>query len=234
MNPTLFTDRRHAGQVLAQTLWQYHHHADLLVLALPRGGVPVAFEVAKTLKAPLDVFVVRKLGLPGHEEYAMGAIASGGVCVMNPDVVHHFALDKRLVDSVVAQERVELERRERLYRRTRPPLALHHRTLIVIDDGLATGSSMRAAIKALRQHDPKRIVIGVPVASPEACRDLSREVDDIVCATTPEPFCSVGGWYDEFEQTTDDEVEHLLAEAQQFAPREERKQAADMKLHITR
>lgn len=207
-----FRDRKHAGKVLAGKLEHYRDHPDVIVLALPRGGVPVAFEVAKALNAPLDVFVVRKLGVPGHEEYAMGAIASGGVRIMNPDVAG-LRLPESAVEVVAARERKELERRERLYRGDRPPLELGGRIVILVDDGLATGSTMRAAAIAVKQQKPSRSVVAVPVAAPETCEHFRAEVDEVVCAITPEPFRAVGLWYEDFTQTTDDEVHALLAAA---------------------
>ncbi|HEX6241880.1 MAG TPA: phosphoribosyltransferase [Polyangiales bacterium] len=205
-----FQDRRHAGSALAGELSVYAGRDDLVVLGLPRGGVPVAFEVAVALGAPLDVFVVRKLGFPGHEEFAMGAIASGGVRVLNPELRDELATRGAMVDTVAARELTELERRESLYRHGRQPIPLKGRCVIIIDDGLATGSSMLAAVTALQRHRPGRIVVGVPVGSRDACSRLGREVDDIVCATTPEPFSAVGRWYERFDQTSDEEVTELL------------------------
>jgi predicted phosphoribosyltransferase len=184
-----------------------------LVLALPRGGVPVGFEIARALGVPLDVFLVRKLGAPGQEELALGAIASGGVRVLQAEVVRALHIDAATIDAIAEHERVELERRSRLYRDNRPELDVRGRTLILIDDGLATGSTMRAAVAALRSLGPARIVIAVPVAPIEACRELREEVDEVVCAATPPNFVAVGQWYDEFPQTSDEEVRQLLAEA---------------------
>ena len=206
-----FRDRREAGRVLAAQLGAYANRPDVLVLALPRGGVPVAAEVARALGAPLDVFVVRKLGVPGHEEFALGAIATGGVRVLNDDVVRALRIPDRVIDAVAAKEQEELARRERLYRGDRPPLDVRGRTVILVDDGLATGATMHAAIKALRQQQPARIVVAVPTASPETCDELKREVDEVICATTPDPFYAVGLWYEDFSQTTDEEVRELLA-----------------------
>jgi predicted phosphoribosyltransferase len=208
-----FRNRRAAGRALAGKLLHYAGSEEAVVLALPRGGVPVAYEVATVLSLPLDVFVVRKLGLPGHEEFAMGAIASGGVRVLNPDLAEQLASQPALIEAVAAREALELERRERLYRAGRAPLSLRGRTAILIDDGLATGSTMLAAIVALRQREPARIVVAVPVGSPSTCQDLAQRVDELVCATTPEPFSSVGRWYADFDQTSDAEVEQLLAQA---------------------
>jgi putative phosphoribosyl transferase len=205
----LFDDRKHAGCTLARVLDAYRDRADVVVLALPRGGVPVAFEVAQALHAPLDVFVVRKLGVPGHEEYAMGAIASGGVRVMNPDV-GVLDIPQTAIDAVVAREERELERRERLYRGDRPPLDVKDRIVILVDDGLATGSTMRAAARAVRLLGPRRVVVAVPVASAQTCNELRGEVDDVVCARTPDPFMAVGVWYRDFAQTSDEEVHRLL------------------------
>ncbi|GAB4447002.1 MAG: phosphoribosyltransferase [Chloroflexi bacterium OHK40] len=208
-----FRDRRDAGRRLAALLSAYANRSDVLVLALPRGGVPVAFEVARALDAPLDVFLVRKLGVPGHEELAMGAIASGGVGVLNDELVRHLNLPAHVVAAVTAREQQELARRERLYRGDRPRPEVHGRTVILVDDGLATGATMSAAIKALRQQRPDRIVVAVPVAAPESCAALREEADDIVCAITPEPFYAVGLWYADFSQTTDEAVRDLLAQA---------------------
>jgi len=214
-----YKDRRHAGRVLAEALREYAGRPDVVVLALPRGGVPVAYEVASRLGAPLDVFVVRKLGVPGHEEYAMGAIASGGAIVLDRAVIQGLGIPLSAVEAAIAREQAELARREQLYRGGRPPLEVTGKTAILIDDGLATGSTMRAAVAGLRERGARRIVVAVPIASPETCQELSREVDDIVCAATPEPFVAVGLWYDDFEQTSDEEVRQLLEAA-------EREQAA--------
>ena len=208
-----FRDRIDAGRQLAARLDHYAGRPGLLVLALPRGGVPVASEVARALGAPLDVFLVRKLGLPGREELAMGAIASGGVRVLNQDLVDTLALPERVIDQVAAIEQRELERRERAYRGARPVPAVRGRTVILVDDGLATGSTMRAAATALRQRKPARIVVGVPVASPDTCDEFRAEVDEIVCVITPEPFYGVGLWYADFSETTDGEVQAILASA---------------------
>ena len=205
-----FDNRRDAGRQLAGALQHYANRPDVLVLALPRGGVPVAFEVAQALSAPLDVFMVRKLGVPGHEELAMGAIATGGLTVLNDSVVQGLQITPQELDRVAAAEREELARREREYRGDRPPPEVQGRTVILIDDGLATGSTMRAAAAALRQQAPARIVIAVPVSSPQTCRELGAEVDEIVCLITPEMFYAVGMWYIDFSPTTDDEVRDLL------------------------
>jgi putative phosphoribosyl transferase len=212
-----FHDRVEAGRELAERLQHYAHRRDVLVLGLPRGGVPVAFEVAEALDAPLDVFLVRKLGVPGHEELAMGAIASGGVRVLNPEVVAHLAIPAQAIEQVAVREQQEMERRERLYRDGRAPPAIEGRTVILVDDGLATGSTMRAGIAALRRLNPARIVAAVPVAAPEVCEQLSGEADEMVCARTPEPFYAVGLWYEDFGQTSDDEVRELLARARRRA-----------------
>jgi len=208
-----FRNRVEAGQLLAKKLHRYAGQPDVIVLALPRGGVPVGYEVAKALRAPLDVFLVRKLGVPGQEELAMGAIAAGGIRVLNDDVVNALRIPPRVIDSVAAREVLELERRDRLYhgRRNSPPVA--GRTVILVDDGLATGSTMRAAVAALQQQKPSRIVVGVPVAAASTCREIGAEVDEMVCCETPEPFFSVGFWYDDFSQTTDDEIRELLERA---------------------
>lgn len=208
-----FRDREEAGRVLAKALGHYARRPDVVLLALPRGGVPVAFQVAEALDAPLDVFVVRKLGVPGHEELAMGAIATGGTRVLNDSVVNDLRIPQAAIEEVAAKERRELERREKRYRGDHPPLDLNGRTVILIDDGLATGSTMRAAVAAVRRKSPARIVIGVPVAARETCNDLSAEVDEIVCARTPEAFYAVGLWYEVFDQTADEEVHDLLEKA---------------------
>jgi putative phosphoribosyl transferase len=209
----IFADRREAGRVLASKLTEYSGRPDVLVLALPRGGVPVAYEVAKALHAPLDVFLVRKLGLPGREELAMGAIASGGVLVLNEDLVRNLRIPKPVIEAVIAAEQEELGRRERIYRGDRPPPDVRGRTVILVDDGLATGSTMRAAVSALRQQGPARIVVAVPIGAPETCSEFEREADDVVCAVTPQPFYAVGLWYGDFSQTTDEEVHDLLERA---------------------
>ena len=206
-----FRDRIEAGRVLAARLVEYANRPDVLVLGLPRGGVPVAYEVARELGAPLDVFVVRKLGMPGHEEYAIGAIATGGVRIINEEAVRAFGVTDAEIEAVTAEERIELDRRERLYRDSRPPPAIAGKTIILVDDGLATGSTMRAAVEALRQEGPARIVVAVPTAAPETCAELAVHVDEMICAITPEPFYAVGLWYDNFAQTSDEEVHDLLA-----------------------
>jgi putative phosphoribosyl transferase len=210
--PALFRDRVDAGRRLAVLLRDFAHRDDLLVLGLPRGGVPVAHEVARALGAPLDVFVVRKLGVPGHDELAMGAIASGGVCLVNDDVVEAFAVTGDEIARVAAREGRELERRERLYRGDgRAPPRVAARTVLIVDDGLATGASMRAAVEAVRAQHPRAIIVAVPVGAADSCDALRATADDVVCALTPEPFDAVGLWYDDFRQTTDEEVHELLA-----------------------
>jgi putative phosphoribosyl transferase len=209
----LFRDRADAGRQLVSRLRAYAGRPDLLVLGLPRGGIPVAYEVARGLGAPLDVFVVRKLGVPGQEELAMGAIATGGVRIVNEDVVRALGIPRDALDRAAAEETRELERRQRSYRGDRPEPRVSGRTVILVDDGLATGSTMRAAVAALRQQNPARIVVAVPVAAPSTCEELRREVDEVVCHATPEPFMAVGRFYDDFSQTTDDEVRELLAAA---------------------
>ena len=216
MNPTLvkpglFRDRRDAGRLLAEKLAAYATRPDVLVLALPRGGVPVAYEVARRLGAPLDVFVVRKLGVPGHEELAMGAVATGGVRVLNDQLVEQLGIPDQMIDAVAARERQELARRERLYRGGRPPPDVRGRTVILVDDGLATGATMYAAIEALRKQNPGRIVVAVPTASPETCEEMKVKADHVICAITPDPFQAVGRWYQDFSQTSDEEVADLLA-----------------------
>jgi putative phosphoribosyl transferase len=210
-----FRDRTDAGRVLATHLAAYAGRPGVLVLALPRGGVPVAFEVAQALDAPLDVFLVRKLGVPGHEELAMGAIASGGIRVVNPTIVHDLRIGQATIDAVAAREEQELARREAAYRGGRPEPAVAGRTAILVDDGLATGATMRAAITALREQGPRRIVVAVPVAAAVTCDELRREVDEVVCAHAPEMFYAVGTWYADFSPTTDAEIHELLARAWQ-------------------
>lgn len=196
---------------------RFGNRDDTIVLALPRGGVPIGYEVARVLNAPLDVFIVRKLGMPGHEEFAMGAIASGGVRVLNEEVFAQLPIPMHVVDAVAQREMRELERRERSYRGSKPPLDVRDKTVIVVDDGLATGSTMRAAVRALRQMGPRAIVVAVPVAATQTCNEFRSEVDDIVCLRTPEPFRAVGLWYLDFSQTTDEEVHELLDRASSMA-----------------
>lgn len=217
--PKTFRDRSEAGRLLAARLDAFANRDDVLILALPRGGVPVGFELARALRAPMDVFVVRKLGVPGHEELAMGAVASGGVRVINEDVVNALNISDEDIEQVARSEREELERRERLYRDDRPAPDVRGRTVIVVDDGLATGSTMRAAVKALRRLGPARIVVAVPTAAPSTLAEFQRLADECVSVITPEPFRAVGLWYDDFSQTTDDEVRDLLNQVAD-APRE--------------
>lgn len=214
-----YENRRHAGAVLAQRLQPFKGRVDVVVLALPRGGVPVAHEVARALDVPLDVFLVRKLGVPGHRELAMGAIASGGVRILNGDVVAAYRVPGAVIDSVAREEQAELERRERTYRDGRAAAELRGRVVLLIDDGLATGASMKAAVEAVRRHGPARIVVAVPVGSPETCRELADVADEIVCARAPEYFAAVGQWYRDFSQTTDEEVRQLLHEHAEPATR---------------
>jgi len=205
-----FQDRTEAGRILAERLAEYKNRHDVVILALPRGGVPVAYEVAQALNAPLDVFVVRKLGVPGQEELAMGAIASGGVRVINEDVAQLLRIPDEMIEEVAEKEREELERRERLYRGERPGLDARGRVAILIDDGLATGSTMRAAAAAVRGQQPARIVVAAPVAAASTCDQLRSAVDEVVCVETPEPFYAISLWYRDFTQTTDDQVRELL------------------------
>jgi predicted phosphoribosyltransferase len=205
-----FPNREEAGRRLAESLREYADRPDAIVLALPRGGVPVAFEVARNLHLPLDVFIVRKLGVPGFEELALGAIASGGIRVLNEDVVGSLPDAARMVEEVTANELTELERREHTYREARPPLELRGRLAILVDDGIATGATMRAAVAALRQHGVARIVIAVPVGAADTCRALKEEVEETVCLLAPESFHAVGQFYKEFGQITDGEVRDLL------------------------
>jgi predicted phosphoribosyltransferase len=208
-----FRDRTDAGRQLGEALKpRYGDRPDVLVLALPRGGVPVAHEVARILNAPLDVFVVRKLGVPGHEELAMGAIASGGAIVFNDEVVRSLGIPEFAIDRVIELERAEVDRREREYRGNRPGLDVAGKTVILVDDGLATGASMQAAAQAVRALRPAAIVIAAPAAATSTCLRLRRVADDVVCLMTPEPFYAVSAWYDNFSQTTDQEVHDLLAE----------------------
>lgn len=213
-----FRDRVDAGRRLAADLEEYAGRDDVLVLALPRGGVPVAFEVARALDAPLDLFLVRKLGVPGHEELAMGAIASGGVRVLNAHVVEMLRIPDAAIAAAAAQEEVELRRRDAAYRGDRLPPDVRGRTVIVVDDGLATGATMRAAVAALRAQEPAELVVAVPVAARETVDALAGEVDRVVCPLLPEPFQAVGLWYDDFNQTEDDEVRELLARAEAARP----------------
>jgi putative phosphoribosyl transferase len=214
-----YRDRAEAGRHLAEKLVDYANRSDVLVLALPRGGVPVAYEVARALNAPLDVFMVRKLGVPGHEELAMGAISSGGMRLLNENVVRSLRISPEVIDEVAKTEQAELERREREYRDDRPQPELRGKTVIVIDDGLATGASMRVAVVALRRRRPARLIVAVPVAAAATCAEFRYEVDEVVCASTPEPFHAVGLWYEDFAQTTDAEVRELLERADGFARR---------------
>ncbi|MBZ5566732.1 MAG: phosphoribosyltransferase [Acidobacteriia bacterium] len=209
----MFRDRFDAGETLAEKLREYAGRADVVVLALPRGGVPVGYEVARALGVALDVFVVRKLGTPGQPELAMGAIASGGVRVLNRDVVEALGIPDWAIEEATQQEQAELERREGQYRGDRPPLEVHGKTVILVDDGLATGSTMRAAAAALRKAGASRIVVAVPVAARATCDQLREEGNEVLCASTPEPFFAVGQWYKDFAQTTDEEVRDLLERA---------------------
>ena len=206
----LFKDRYQAGRLLAAELQHLANRDDVTVLALPRGGVPVAFEIAARLHAPMDVFLVRKLGVPGYEELAMGAIAPGEILVINEDIVRYLGISRSVLDFVAAEERKELERRDRLYRGDRPPPPVTDRTIVLVDDGLATGSTMRAAISAVRQQNPAQIVVAVPVTPPSTVLELQEKADQVVSLLQPEPFDGVGRWYVDFSQTTDDEVRRLL------------------------
>lgn len=210
---TLFENRTDAGRKLAEALGAYAGRSDLIVLALPRGGVPVAYEVARALKAPLDLLIVRKLGTPGNPELAMGAIASGGASVLNRDVVSIYRISDEVIENAAAKERQELERRERLYRGDRPYPDIENRCIIVVDDGIATGATMRAGLAALRQRNPACVVVAVPLAPTDTVERLRAEVDEVVCLTTPEPFFAVGQGYRDFSQTTDDEVREILTRA---------------------
>jgi predicted phosphoribosyltransferase len=208
-----FANRREAGIELVSRLQSYKGRADVVVLGLPRGGIPVAYEVARALGAPLDLFLVRKLGVPGHRELAMGAIASGGIRVLNHDVIRWYGISDTVIEQVAAEEQAELERRERAYREGRMPVMLDQRTVVLVDDGLATGSTMTAAVQAVRTRRPAAIVVAVPVGSPDTCRELRAIADEVVCAQMPEPFAAVGRWYLDFSQTTDADVTSLLHDA---------------------
>ena len=214
----LFRDRCEAGRLLARRLETHAHRADVVVLALPRGGVPVAFKVAEALRAPMDVYLVRKLGVPGHEELAMGAIATGGVRILNQEVIATLGLTTDMIESVTRHEEQELARREETYRGHRAAVTLRDRRVILVDDGLATGSTMRAAVASVRRHGPARIIVAVPTGAGETCSDLKKEVDELVCAFTPEPFLGVGMWYEDFSQTSDQEVRDLLERAHRGFP----------------
>jgi predicted phosphoribosyltransferase len=217
LSSQVFHDRRSAGRMLAQLLTAYSRRDDAIVLALPRGGVPVAYEIASALQLPLDVLIVRKLGVPGHEELAMGAIASNGAYYVDSDLVAQLRLSTDQLQRVVEEERIELQRRETAYRDDRPAPELENKTVILVDDGLATGSTMIAAVRALRARKPHRIIVAVPVGAYETCERVAREADDIVCLRTPEPFRAVGLHYVDFSQTTDDEVRALLRDANERA-----------------
>jgi putative phosphoribosyl transferase len=210
----VFRDRTEAGRALAARLADYADRPDVLVLALPRGGLPVGYEVARALHVRMDVFVVRKLGVPGHEELAMGAIASGDVRVLNQELIDYVGVPKEIIDHVTAIERRELRRREQLYRDDRPPPELRGRCVILVDDGLATGATMRAGVEALRRAQCARIVVGVPLAASDTCEELRKTADEVVCVATPEPFFGVGLWYEDFAQLTDEQVRELLARAE--------------------
>lgn len=210
--PARFADRRHAGVVLAEHLGMYAGRTDLVVLALPRGGVPIGFEVARHLHAPLDVLVVRKLGAPGHPEFAIGAIAGGGISVLDESFIAAYRVPARVLDAIVQRERAEVVRRERAYRANRPPVVVKGQVVIVVDDGLATGSTMQAAVLALRRQGPAGIVVAVPVGSRQACDALTKVADHVICPLMPEPFSAVGLWYRDFSETTDEEVRQLLAQ----------------------
>lgn len=217
-----FENRLQAGVLLAQRLGSYARRSDVIVLALPRGGVPVGFAVAQELEVPLDILLIRKLGVPGHEEYALGAIASGGLTVLQPDVMDTLAIPMSVVESIAQRELAEIERRETVYRAGHPALQVHDRIVILVDDGLATGSTMLAAVRVVRQLNPARVVAATPVAAHETCRELGGEVDEMICLRTPEPFYAVSLWYQDFDQTGDDEVIRLLAEARQAYQRRAR------------
>lgn len=209
-----FRDRAEAGRMLASALRGYANRSDVVILALPRGGAPVAYEVARRLHVPMDVFVVRKIGVPGQPELAMGAVASGGVRVVNRHVVEEMGIDQEEFDAAAAEQERELHRRERLYRGDRPLLDVEGKTVILVDDGLATGTTMRAAAAAMRQHKPARVVVAAPVAAAQTVEEMRQEVDEVVCLRTPPAFYAVGMWYDDFSQTTDEQVRELLERLQ--------------------
>lgn len=210
-----FKNRLEAGRLLAGALKPYAGCPDVLILALPRGGVPVAFEAAQALSLPLDLMMVRKLGMPGQEELAMGAVATGGIKVLNQALIQNLNISETVIDSVVDKEREELERRERVYRGKRPAPEINNRRIILIDDGLATGATMRAAVSALQQQKPASIIVAIPVAPPDTVEKLRKEADEVICLATPESFFAIGTWYEDFSQTSDEEVGDLLARAWQ-------------------
>lgn len=213
-----FRDRTEAGRVLARRLWRYAGRSDVIVLALPRGGVPVAYEIATALKAPLEVFIVRKLGVPGQEELAMGAIASGGVTVLSEDLIADLGLQREDIAQVTARELIELGRRERVFRGDRPFPSLQGRVVILVDDGIATGATMRAAVRAIRQQHPSCISVAVPVGAPQALEALQDEADELICLLSPDPLLGIGAWYEDFAQLTDEEVIAYLERARDGAP----------------
>lgn len=213
----LFRDRREAGRMLGDLVRLSVADVGALVLGLPRGGVPVAFEVARALRVELDIFLVRKIGMPGEEELALGAIASGGIRVLNQDLVRYLRVPAEAIEEIAGREQTELERRERAFRGGRPPISVTGRAVVLVDDGLATGASMQAAIRAVRPLGAKSVVVAVPVAARSTCREFRSRADLVICAATPDPFGSVGAWYEDFSQTTDEEVHSLLREAAQIA-----------------
>jgi putative phosphoribosyl transferase len=208
-----FQNRIEAGRALARYLERYKDRPDVLVLALPRGGVPVAYEVARGLNAPLDIFTVRKLGVPGHQELGMGAIATGGVRILHKGIIRELGIPQEIIDRVAQNESQELERRELMYRGDRPAPEIQNRVVIIVDDGLATGSTMKAAVRALRAQNPARLIVAVPTAPRETCQELKEAADEVICAVMPEPFFAVGGSYADFNQVTDDEVRDYLQRA---------------------
>lgn len=211
-----FENREEAGRKLADKLLEYENRNDVIILALPRGGVPVAYEVAKKLEVPMDVFLVRKLGVPGQEELAMGAIASGGIEVLNRDIVQSLGISRSTIDKVAEKEHSELERREKYYRGDRPKPEIKGKHVILIDDGLATGASMKSAVRAVRSWNPVEVIVAVPTSAPDTCELFEHEADKIICLSTPEPFYGVGAWYEDFSQTTDEEVSDLLERAKEL------------------
>ena len=214
----LYSNRSEAARLLAAALQPYAGRSDVLILGLPRGGVPVAYEVAQTLKAPLDLMLVRKLGVPGHAELAMGAIATGGIRVLNTEVIEELGISDAAIERVTAREQQELQRRDQVYRGHRPPPDMEGRCVILVDDGLATGATMRSAIAAVRQQKPAQLVVAVPVAPPHTVAVLREEADEVVCPATPEPFFSIGLWYEDFAPVTDEEVRVLLKQSWREEP----------------
>lgn len=230
----LFENRKHAGEMLAHRLAQYAKRPDVVVLGLPRGGVPVAYAIAAQLEVTLDIFLVRKLGVPGREEFAMGAVSSQGVCVLRSETIALMDIPPEVIEATAQRELREMKRREHAYRSSRPAPSLRDRIAIVVDDGLATGATMQAAVRALRHEHPARIVVAVPVAAPESIAELQTEVDEVICLHVPEWFSSVGQWYDDFKQVSDDEVKKCLMQAEQWRIPQEQDVMNGNHLRVTR